>query len=364
MTRQSIAQRRPTDRRWRHTVLASLFAAVAVLLGSAAGDAQTPDLPRIALAVAKEFIVPRYAALATATAAQRDAWQSFCDGGGDPAALDRAYHDAADAWSAVEIIHYGPIGVGVRYERMAHWPERKNAIDKALTALLAREDLDALTPEQFAGTSVAGQGLSGLERLLFDPQARNALTAGPEAASRCVIGRLIATSLATIASDAETEWSGPDGMVAAIEADDPEKAKLIVTRIATDLLSIYQLVGDLKLDAIMGESPDRARPALAEGRRAARSSRALQLDLESARALTQRLLGDRAQAIPILTALDEAIALAAKLPPDFGPLATDEAGRLQLAALRQAVRTARDLSNATLPAALGITLGFNSLDGD
>jgi predicted lipoprotein len=348
----------------RRAAASLLVATAAALFVADMARAETHDLRTIALEVAREFALPRYAELAGAAAAERDAWARFCAQGGDIAGLAAAYRATADAWSAIEIIHYGPIGVGVRYERMAHWPERKNAVEKALTGLLARDDLAAMTPEAFAGTSVAGQGLSALERLLFDPDHRAALGSGPDAATRCAAGQLIATSLATIAAEVEREWSAPDGVIASIEAGDPAKAKLVVTRIATDLLSIYQLIGDMKLDAIMGRTPEEARPALAEGRRSARSARALGLDLEAARDLTGRLIGDGPDAAPILAALDRAIALVEALPPDFGPLAADSDGRAQLAAIRQQVRIARDLSNTTVPAALGVTLGFNSLDGD
>jgi len=353
------------DRRgWRSVGWLLLVAVLPFLLPTGRPAAAAPDLQPIALKVAQEFVLPRYTELAIDAAAERDAWDRFCKQNADIAALDHAYYETADAWSAIEILHYGPIGIGVRYERMAHWPERKNAIDKALTALLARDDLDSITPEAFAQTSVAGQGLSALERLLFDPENRQALAKGPEAAKRCAAGQLIAASLATISGDVSREWSAPDGIVASLGAGDPAKAKLMVTRVATDLLSIYQLVGDMKLDAIMGESVERARPALAEGRRSARSSRALQLDLEAARELTRLLIGDSPDATPILAALDQAIVLADALPPDFGLLTLEPAGRAQLAQIRQQVRVARDLSNTTVPAVLGATLGFNSLDGD
>ncbi|MGD9741788.1 MAG: imelysin family protein [Dongiaceae bacterium] len=351
-------------RRARRSAGLLLVVALLPFLVPTGAPAAPPDLQPIALKVAQEFVLPRYMELATDAAAERDAWDRFCRQGADIAALDHAYYETADAWSAIEILHYGPIGIGVRHERMAHWPERKNAVDKALTALLAHDDLAGMTPEAFAQTSVAGQGLSALERLLFDPENRQALTTGPEAAKRCAAGKLIATSLATIAGEVSLEWSASDGPVASLGAGDPARAKLMVTRIATDLLSIYQLVGDMKLDAIMGESAELARPALAEGRRSARSSRALQLDLEAARELTRILIGTSPDAAPILAALDEGIVLTDALPSDFGPLALEPAGRAELALIRQQVREARDLSNATVPAVLGVTLGFNSLDGD
>ena len=54
------------------------------------------------------------------------------------AKLRDAYHGAADAWSSIEMIHYGPIAEDFRGERLSFWPERKNAVEKALKNILAK----------------------------------------------------------------------------------------------------------------------------------------------------------------------------------------------------------------------------------
>src|SRR3712207_5957402 len=102
-----------------------LVAGIAFLFALAAGaPAGAVDYRETALRTARNFALPRYEALAAATAAQAQAWTGFCKARPprDPAALDTAFGAAADAWARVEFVRYGPVGDQFRFERMAHWP--------------------------------------------------------------------------------------------------------------------------------------------------------------------------------------------------------------------------------------------------
>ena len=80
----------------------------------------------------------------------------------DVAHLRDAYFKTADAWSAIEFLHFGPAGVDFRFERMSYWPERKNATGKALTILLAGQGDEVssrnISRNQRGGTGIAGTG--------------------------------------------------------------------------------------------------------------------------------------------------------------------------------------------------------------
>lgn len=335
-----------------------------VLLCAVAGAAAAADQRVLVRHLAADFIVPRYQALAAAAARQQAAWDGFCAAPSADGAsgLDTAFHAAADAWSRIEFLRFGPISKDFRHERMAHWPERRNAVARALSGLLAWSEGDILTPDRFAETSVAGQGLTALERLLFDDGAKDKLLRGAEASRRCAVGRAIARSLAAVSDAVLREWTSGDGVLAGLAATDDAGGREALTRIATDLLSAYQSVGDLKIDAVMGRELGQARAALAEGRRSGRAARVLVLNLESVRDFTLAVPGtDKDQAVD---ALDLALRLARALPPDFAALADDPGQRSRLILMRDAVRSAQHLSAATVPPALGVTLGFNSLDGD
>jgi uncharacterized protein len=345
-----------------------LLAAIGFLLPLVVcASADAADHRETALRAAREFALPRYEALAETASAQATAWDDFCKSRPprDPKALDVAFRKAADEWSKVEFLRYGPIGEDFRFERMAHWPERRNAVSRALSNLLARQDSDVFSPERFKETSVAGQGFSALERVLFDDETRNALRSGPPAAERsCQVGRAITTALAATSRKVSEEWR--QKTLPALEQADEGRAREAVTRFVTDLLTGLEMVEDFKLVAPLGATIDASRPMLAEMWRSKRSTRAIRLNLEATAALAKALLGsDPADAgRGAIDGIEAAASIAANAPEDLGEAVADPRRRSQVVLLRDSVSSARALVAAGLPPSLEITTGFNSLDGD
>ncbi len=304
----------------------------------------------------------------TAARAQRDAWSAFCAAPRTDAfgSLQAAYRTTADAWSGIEFVLYGPISIDFRFERMAHWPERKNAVGRALTGLLSRPGRDDLTPERFAQVSAAAQGLTALERLLYEKDAARLTADASEAGRRrCALGEAIAAGLERNAAAVLDEWRRPGGTLAKLESGDAGILDEAATRLATDTITLFELIDDQKLGAVMGKKPDDVHATLAEGWRSGRSMRAIAVNLEAADAMARALLDpdDDANA-SLFYGLRTARAAAAVLPADIGAGAEDQKSRRSLVFLRDAVHSLREVAGFTLPAALGITLGFNSRDGD
>ena len=73
-----------------------------------------------------------------------------------------------DAWARAQLIKTGPLSLFLRYERFAYWPEARNVTQRMLDALIASNDPKELAPETLVRDSVAAQGLTALERLLYD----------------------------------------------------------------------------------------------------------------------------------------------------------------------------------------------------
>lgn len=322
-----------------------------------------PDHAAQAVKLTREVVIPRYEALAAQTKTQQGVWDTFCAApkAADVGKLKVAFQAAADAWSSVEFVRYGPIAQDFRYDRMAHWPERKNAITRGLAAVLAREGVEDLTPERFRQTSVAVQGFSALERLLYDEGAESALLSS---ARRCAVGKAISAALAGTAADIVKGWNGPDGVAARLAKGDPAFSREVVTRLVTDALSMQELVLDAKLKTVLGANIEEARPRLAEGWRAGRSARAIVLNMESLRDTVAALAGDTRDGRNMVAAVDAARRIAEGLDQDIGAMAADPKQRARLVLATDAVQAARDLTEEPLPAMLDITVGFNSLDGD
>ena len=334
-----------------------------VQLQLAHGQSPADDLLR---RVVDEVIVPGYADLVTSAEAQQAQWQAFCPAPSSAgmASLRDAYQRTADAWSSIELVHYGPIAEDFRGERLSFWPERKNAVEKALKASLAKADDTSLAPETFRKGSAGVQGLPALERLLFSDGATEAdFNGNAEARFRCKLGSAIATNILAIAREVQAGWAEGDSAISR-RLTAPEIAGGLKAALATDLLGAYVLIKDKKLDPAMGKDPADTRPKMAEGWRSGRSLRAIQLNLQATGAIL-RILAD-GMPKKDSTALrnnDTALRVAKRLSGDLGTLAAGPQRR-DLILLRDAADAAGKRAFEEVPLVLGVTVGFNSLDGD
>jgi len=333
---------------------------LAVLVIALPGAAHAADASNAVLRVTDRFIIPKYEALARATAAQEQAWAASC---ADTRALVAAYHVTADAWAEAGIVKTGPVALFLRQERFYYWPEVHDATARALRSLLASKGPKALEPATLAHDSVAGQGLPALERLLFDKEKTEV--------SHCTVGHGIARNINVIAHDVLKEWKEPNGVRAAIAAnkswrgmfvDANEAARLLLT----DLVGVFQLIDDTKLLNVLGKDAASAKPRMAEAWRSRRSTRDIQLNLKAARVMTSLFAQDLrpADRAKLDKALNNAIGAADVLPADIGAAAAAPKQRRKLEVARARVKTALAVVSQTLPAGLSVDLGFNALDGD
>ena len=330
---------------------------------------------RAVLAIVDRVVIPSYRALAQAADAQEKAWTAFTANraAGDVQSLRAAYNATCDAWARAQLIKTGPLSLFLRYERFAYWPEARNVTQRMLDALIASNDPKELAPTALVRDSVAAQGLTALERLLYDGDNSVRLLKAPGRPGewRTEIGQGIARNLSAIAKDVLAEWTAPDGVRAAIAAnkgwkmifaDTAEAASLLLT----EQVTAFRLMHDIKLLAVMGASADVARPRVAEAWRSGRSQRNLKLNLESAQAMTKVW----AETVPAAhrAKLDSLYAAALKAvdaaPADLGEATADPRRRPLVDSARAGIKAVQVEIAATLPADLGITLGFNSLDGD
>lgn len=346
------------DRALRH---AAGIACILVAMLSAEPSVAAPDAAAIAQRVIAQFVAPRYQALRSAAANQDAEWRDVCatptlEGIAD---LRRAYLAAADAWSAIEFLAYGPAASDFRLERLSFWPDRQNATSKGLAAFLKGQGEDGLQPKDVAGSSAAAQGLPALERLLYDVEPGAYLADTPEARRRCAVGKAIAGNVAAMTEDIASEWDREAGEAAA-----PGKATEFLTRVVTDHLASLERVHDLKIKRVVGSSVDSVRPQVAEGWRSGRSLRAVAVNLETAETLVRLLLQDTSQSSATVAAIGKARDLANRIDGDVWAKAADPKTRLDVLNLLDAVSAARRQAMDEIPTALGIAVGFNSSDGD
>jgi len=330
---------------------------------------------KAALALTDQFVIPAYRNLVQECEAQEKAWTAFAAKRetGDFPSLRAAYNATADSWANAQFIKTGPITLFLRYDRFAYWPEARNATSRALDQLMASANPKDLQPDSLAHDSVAGQGLTALERLLYDGDNPAALLQAPgkDGAWRTQVGLGIARNLAVISRDVLKDWTAPDGVRAAIVAnkgwknlfaDAPEAARLLLT----DLVVGFKLMHDVKLLPVLGANAAAAKPKSAEAWRSGRSQRDLKLNLVATQAMTKALADVTTPAHR--AKIDGLLANAAKtidaMPADLGEAAADPKRRGRVDVARAAIKAAQTGIATTLPGDVGVTLGFNSLDGD
>lgn len=310
--------------------------------------------------VVNDHILPRIDGLATQTAALDAAAKADCDPGSEN--LKTAYGTAFDAWVSASHLRFGPSEAEDRAFSLAFWPDTRGMTPKALSGLIGAEDPAVGDETTFNTVSIAARGFYALEYLLYDPD----FTDQGSAEYRCALIRAIAHDAALTTGMIRDDWhdsyaallTGAGGND--IYRSDDEALRELFKALTTGL----EFTADTRLGRPLGTF-DRPRPTRAEARRSGRSLRHVSLSVASLEDLALRLAGDHADLRARLESeFTRALQLAERLEdPDFSGVA-DPQGRIRVEALQQAIAKIRGAVNEQLGPTLGVSAGFNSLDGD
>ncbi|ODN71881.1 imelysin family protein [Methylobrevis pamukkalensis] len=208
------------------------------------------------------------------------------------AAVREDFGTAVLAWSAVEFLRVGPMMDDHRLERLAFWPDPRGIGLRQVQAALASGDETAADPAALTQKSVAMQGLTALDYLLFGTAADD--LAAPGAADyRCRYARAVAQNVSAMAEELENDWNrGEDGIAALFEQPGPdnplfqtskEAAGEIFQQVATGL----EIVADHKLKTALGKSAATAKPKLAPFWRSGATLPTIRANLEGLSALVE-----------------------------------------------------------------------------
>lgn len=299
-------------------------------------------------------ILPRYAAFADSSAALSKTLEADCSAD----AVMPAYHAAYDDWIRVSHIQFGPAEARGVALSMSFWPDPKDRTGRAVATLVAETDPVVMDAAAFAQVSVAAQGFPALERLLTEPPE--------DAAYACDFMQAIATFIADVARDLESEWRNDFGetfVTAGADGNRTFQSDADVQRaLFTSVSTALEFLHDQRLGRPLGTF-DRPRPKRAEARRSDRSLRHIVLTLASLQDLVDKSFGDL-QTPDLNAAFEDAIARAETLEDPTLAGVADPARRFKVEVLQRAVRDIRPALMNEVGAPLGISAGFNSLDGD
>nr|WP_321454803.1 imelysin family protein [uncultured Cohaesibacter sp.] len=323
-----------------------------LLLAPALADDQ--DLSAIIPEVINQHILPGYQRLAKTTSKLSDVVGNSCPA--DIDAVKRAYNEAFDAWMLVSHLRFGPSEEKDRAFALAFWPDTRGFTPKTLAGLLSDNDPAIHNAEKFKGVSIAARGFYPMEFLLYGKQF-----ADKSAPNLCALMDVMAKDIASNSAAILSDWQkGYAELMIAADNDiyrDPEEA---VRQLYTALTTGLQFTAQTRLGRPMGTFA-KPRPNRAEARRSARSLRHVQLSLQANRQLAALLSGHDED---IDKGFERAIRIADELDdPAFANVGTVQ-GRIRVEALQGAITFTNDLLAEYLAPKLGITAGFNALDGD
>ncbi len=368
-------------RMWAVLLAVPLACGCGVGAAGAAAAAEA-DFARVNESLALGHAAERYRRLSGAAADFGAAARASC-GSPPPRELDgaaAAWHAAMDAWMSVEHVHHGPIELHMRRFRLHFWPDRRGRGGRQIQALLAGPDAARASPETLRSASVAVQGFPAAECLLFDARLRANLESGAEGDSACRLLVAIADNLADMSARLSSEWSAEGAAFPReIREAGSEGSRFASHRDATAEFvrgahAALQVMAEMKVDRVMGKSPESARPRRAESWRAGRSLRNLVLNLEAIQAMYEggdgpglrRLLEpSHADLAGLLSrAFRQTLETARSIRPPLSRAVVDPAARDGLARLSAQLRGLVALVGGKAAPALGAPLGFNALDGD
>ncbi|NOD93402.1 peptidase M75 [Ruegeria sp. HKCCD4884] len=330
---------------------------IAALIIPAAAQAQ--DRAPILMDVTETHILPRFDKLPETTGALVSA--ALVDCTPTSPALRAAYDDAFDSWISASHLRFGPTEVDDRAFALAFWPDTKGFTAKALSQHIATEDEAVQSPEAYSETSIAGRGFLALERMLYDP----AFADQGSAEYRCDLIQAITADIDANAQAITEGWQSYAPSLTQPGDNSPYRTQDEALQELFKALSAgLEFTADTRLGRPLGTF-ERPRPNRAEARRSERSLRHVELSLIALRDLAARLSFDYPE---IASDLDAAFARAIENAQSIDDPAlagvADPQARFRIEALQQSIREIRGIASTELGPTLGISAGFNSLDGD
>jgi len=290
------------------------------------------------------------------------------------ATAQNQFRSTVTAWSGIELYRFGPLMIDNRSDAILFWPDRKGIALKQVQGALAEEDVSAGSAGTLAGKSVAMQGLGALEFLLFGTDSETLTT--DAGAYRCSYASAVATLLGERGTAMSDEWADPAGisrrMLQPTEADpDYRSTREVLEALVGVLAHGTEAIRDQRLLPFLGRDGAAPKPKSALFWRSGMTVPSIEANFASLRTLFEKSrIGEAGgpendwvanSAQFELGNADRAGALVTE------PVESALADEKQKRALDYLVIVTQSLDTVfgeNLSAALGLSVGFSSLDGD
>lgn len=284
------------------------------------------------------------------------------------------FGEVVSAWSGIEVYRFGPLMTDNRTERILFWPDRKGIALRQVQAILATEDETATDPATLYGKSVAVQGLGALEFVLFGTGADALGT--EQGAFRCRYGSAIAALLSGTATEMSSEWADPARISARlIRPDESDPDYRDNAEVLQELVGVMahglEMIRDQRILPFLGRGGAEPKPKSALFWRSNQTMPSILANFAALRTLLvnsdiwehapteQFWIGEQAMA-----EFDSVVIYGSGVTGTVEEAMADPAQVDQVAIIVVSSQVLGKLTGEDLPAALGLSVGFSSLDGD
>lgn len=162
-------------------------------------------------AVTINFIQPKHRVFEQAVTSVDEKVNAFCSEKNQSnwLALRASWSVAMNAWMQLHLVNYGPIDDSNLAWRFQFWPDPMNLVARKLKSRVKGRN-KKISPEHMAKASVAIQGLSALEYLLFDEQLleEDSFNEYKEKSHLCALAQSTVSNLLVNANRLTRDWFG------------------------------------------------------------------------------------------------------------------------------------------------------------
>ncbi len=194
------------------------------------------------------------------------------------------------AFAAIEHIHFGPIVKNYRLEKLAYWPDHKGRGLRAVRRLLKAKDRQALSSQKFSEKSIAVQGLTALEFVLFGngktQDFKDLFTADEQGRFRCDYGIRLTANIQQLSAEVYNGWKEQNATIK--ELLNPSATNEHYRNRKEVILEFYQSVTvemkkihDLKIQPLFGRKGKTTKPKRAAFWRSGLSLRVIKTNIEA-----------------------------------------------------------------------------------
>ncbi len=364
-----------------------IFAFTAVV-SSAAVQAAEPRKPfdhaTLARQALEKHIVPGYKNLVNAAKGLSQEMDRYCakpPSPKPPRSVDRAFDAFVTAWGRVEHINFGPITQENRLERILFFPDRRGLGARQVARALQKRDPGVTDAQVLASKSVALQGIGALEIVLFGERGKADDNAEART-HRCGFARAVAANLLRLSQEVLDGWTREDGFRHTWL--NPGAGNPLFVK-PSEVTQVLAKSVDQGLERIRDE---RVAGPLAFGKQRRRLPAVLEKSNHTFRLTTANLEGlrdlyttggiqkaivatesvDGIASVPdnaalVLNEINTALKIARRLIGVPRPFDNSDITR-RLIAMGFPLKNARTQLTILMAATAGLTLGFNSSDGD